>query len=78
LDYSYGIWIGLWAAFGSIGGMYALNMVVKKFNRQSPIVMILAVILGLSAVLIPIFAAIDLVEKSKSGENIFEFSSPCS
>jgi len=41
--------------------MKLLDKVMKKWNRQSPIVFLLAIILGLSALLIPIFGAIDLI-----------------
>jgi putative endonuclease len=34
---------------------------LKKWNRQSPIVFLLATILGLSAILIPVFGAIELI-----------------
>jgi hypothetical protein len=45
--------------------MKALEKVMKKWNRQSPIVFLLTVILGISALLIPIFGAIEILEKSK-------------
>jgi hypothetical protein len=45
-------------------GMKLLDIVMKKYNRQSPIVFLLTGILLLSAVLIPIFGAIDLIEKN--------------
>ena len=53
--------------------MKALEKVMKKWNRQSPIVFLLTVILGISALLIPIFGAIKLIEKNNKGEEIFEF-----
>ena len=57
-------------------GMKLLDILMKKWNRQSPIVFLLTVILGLSALLIPIFGAIDLIQKSQSGKSdeIFSFS----
>lgn len=44
---------------GTIGGMKALTAFLKKYKRQSPIVILLTGLLGLSAFMIPIFGIID-------------------
>ena len=75
LEPVYGAWTGTWCVLGSIAGMKLLDKVMKKWNRQSPIVFLLTVILGISALLIPIFGAIELIEKSRNADasKIFEF-----
>lgn len=65
LNINFGLWIGGWSCLGSIGGMLFLNWLTKRYNRQSPIVIILTIILGLSALLVPIFGAMELIEKSE-------------
>jgi hypothetical protein len=60
----YALWTGAWCVLGSIAGMKALDVFMKKYNRQSPIVFLLAAILGISALLIPIFGAIDLIKNN--------------
>ena len=75
LNISYGLWIGGWCAVASIIGLYFLNKVVKKFDRQSPIVFLLTFVLGLSAVLVPVFAIVSL--RGKSSEEILAFKSIC-
>lgn len=77
LDVGFGLWIGAWCALGSILGLFMLNKITKKYDRQSPIVMVLCFILGISAVLVPIFGAIDLMSQVKQGVNIMEFHSIC-
>jgi uncharacterized membrane protein YfcA len=77
MNYYFALWIGLWCILGSFLGMRLLSYVMKKYNRQSPIVMVLAGILGISALLIPIFGVMDLVDKSSRGEDIFTFNSIC-
>jgi len=62
LDMQFALWIGFWCSMGSIAGLYILNQTMKKFDRQSPIVFMLVFILGLSAVLVPLFGAIDLYD----------------
>ncbi len=62
LSIDYGFWIGLWCVVSSIIGLFILNKVVKKFDRQSPIVIVLTVVMAISAVLVPIFGALDTIE----------------
>lgn len=77
LHLSYALWLGAWCALGSVLGLYLLDMVTEKYNRQSPIVMVLTFILGISALLVPIFGAINLVGQAKAGADITKFSSIC-
>ena len=63
---------------GTIGGMKLLNVTIKKLGRQSPIVVILALILGISAILIPYFGVKELLEKIQANEpKIFTFGDFC-
>jgi len=75
LNIYYGLWIGGWCAVASIIGLYILNKVVKKFDRQSPIVFLLTFVLGLSALLVPVFAIVSL--RGKKIEDILNFKSIC-
>lgn len=60
LNYEFGGWIGAWCCVASVAGMYALDKVVKKFGRQSPLVVVLTGVLALSTVLVPIFGYIEI------------------
>ena len=63
---------------GTIGGMKLLNVTIKKLGRQSPIVVILAIILGISAILIPYFGVSELLDKIKVNDpKIFTFGDFC-
>ena len=73
LNLTFGFWIGCWCAVASLIGLYSLNKVIKKFDRQSPIVFLLTFVLGLSALLVPVFAVVNL--KGKTG--ILDFNSIC-
>ena len=73
LNMPFALWIGCWCAVASLIGLYILNKVMKKFDRQSPVVFLLAFVLGLSALLVPVFAVVQL--KGKTG--ILEFKSIC-
>lgn len=73
LNMEFALWIGLWCTVASLAGLVILNRVMKKFDRQSPVVFLLAFVLGLSALLVPVFAVVQL--KGKTG--ILEFKNIC-
>jgi hypothetical protein len=76
----YALWTGGWCVLGSIAGMKMLKYFLKKWNRQSPIVFLLAGILGFSALMIPIFGAIQLVgdlAKGKEGVTNLKLKDLC-
>ena len=58
--------------------MKLLNVTIKKLGRQSPIVVILALTLGISAILIPYFGVRELLEKIQANDpKIFTFEDFC-
>ena len=75
LNTPYGLWIGGWCAVASIIGLYILKKVVKKFDRQSPIVFLLTFVLGLSALLVPVFAIVSL--RGQAMSDILKFNPIC-
>lgn len=48
--FNYGLWMSIWCVLGTIIGMKTLEKVMKKIDRQSPLVFMLFIILFLSAV----------------------------
>ena len=85
LNLQFCFWIGFWCSSGSLLGLFILNKIIKRFDRQSPVVFSLTIVLGLSSLLVPIFGAIDLKKEilSQSEEGylnwttILEFHSIC-
>ena len=73
LNMPFAAWIGFWCALASLIGLVILNRVMKKFDRQSPVVFLLAFVLGLSALLVPVFAVVQLKGKT----DILKFKSIC-
>ncbi len=73
LDIGYGGWVGGFCFLGTFFGMQLLAIVMKKFNRQSPLVFLLSFIFIISVIAVPIFGA-----KSLQGvENLWELSDMC-
>lgn len=75
LDYA------LWAAFvsviGSIIGLASVNWYMKKFGRQSIIILCLTIILFISVIGVPVFGAQNLKREAENGKNIYAFKSIC-
>ena len=71
----------LWAAFvsvvGSIIGLASVNWYMKKFGRQSIIILCLTVILAISVIGVPVFGAQNLKLQAINGKNIYAFKSIC-
>jgi FtsH-binding integral membrane protein len=77
LNTQFAFWIGFWCSLGSLVGLYVLNRVIKKYERQSFVVILLSFILGLSALLVPLFALLDMKKSIESGKDILTFNSIC-
>lgn len=60
----YGLWIGVFCVFGTILGMQIVNNVMKESGRQSPLVFLLMLILGISTAAVPYFGLMQLKGKS--------------
>lgn len=55
LNLSYGLWVGGFCIIGTLLGMYLLNKIMKKLNRQSPLVFLLTFIFVISVIAVPVF-----------------------
>mmetsp|Transcript_29474 Transcript_29474/g.21926 ORF Transcript_29474/g.21926 Transcript_29474/m.21926 type:complete len:130 (+) Transcript_29474:1239-1628(+) len=62
LNVSYASWISLWCLLGTLIGMKILDTVMVKYKRQSPLVILLTFIMGLAAIMVPIFGGMDIKE----------------
>jgi uncharacterized membrane protein YfcA len=77
LNLPFGLWIGCWSAVGALAGLSMLNKIIAKFERQSIIVIILAVVFVMEVILVPLFGGIDLKEEAFLGADLLQFNSIC-
>ncbi len=79
LDIQFGLWIGFWCAIGAMMGLMGVNLMLKKFKRQSYIVFILFLVIAICTVFIPTFGAKDLADKvsARGHEALWETGSLC-
>ena len=77
LNKEYAIWLGFWSAIGIIVGIYIVETLIKKYSRQSIIVFIMCLVLGISAILVPIFNGLEVWRHIEEGKDIWKFTSIC-
>jgi len=58
LEIRFAAWIGFWCTAGALVGLSVVSSVMKKLGRQSPIVILLSFVLGISALSVPIFGGL--------------------
>jgi uncharacterized membrane protein YfcA len=73
INMSYGLWVGGFCIIGTFLGMYLLNTIMKKLNRQSPLVFLLAFIFFISVIAVPVFG----IQQLKGQENLWATNSIC-
>ena len=78
LNEEFALWLGFWSIIGIIGGIVLVDSLIKKYNRQSIIVFILCSVLALSAVLVPLFNGLEVLQKIHEGKDVWKFTSICS
>ena len=77
LNVPFALWIGLWSVVGIILCLKVVSKIIESTGRPSVIVIVLALILGASAVMIPVFNGIALAEKAQQGQDIYAFGQMC-
>jgi uncharacterized membrane protein YfcA len=75
LNWSYGLWIGSWCIVGTIIGMKTVKTVMAKLGRQSPLVILLTFVLGISGVAVVVFGIIPILKENQG--NMWEYGSIC-
>ena len=73
----YAIWVAFWSCVGAIIGLMGTNWYMRKFGRQSIIVLALTFMLAVSTVGIPYFGFKDVINEANAGEDVLAFHSLC-
>lgn len=63
LKVDYSVWAALWSTLGAMLGQYLAKRYMKKSGRQSIIVLMLTIILGVAVIGVPFFGGLDLAKK---------------
>lgn len=65
LIWDYAIWFSILGFFSSLIGLIGVNKLVKKYNKKSIIVLVIALVISLSTVLLVTIGLINLVDDIK-------------
>lgn len=60
LNQDFALWLGFWSVIGIMSGMVLVDSLIKRYNRQSILVFILVLVLGISAIMVPIFNGLEV------------------
>lgn len=77
LQVRYAMWIGLWCGLGIYFFLSVVGALIKKYKRPSIVVMMLGVVIGLSAIAVPVVNISALLQAQRNGVNIWGFGSVC-
>ena len=77
LNYQYGLLSVIFSALGAFVATKLINEYVKRTGKQSLIVLILFIVVGISTIVLMVSSVTEIIEDYKNGENIFEFESLC-
>ena len=72
----YGIWLAILGFICSLVGQYGLNRMVKKYDRHSFVVLVIAGVIAISTFLLITIGVMNIISDITAGES-FGFSSPC-
>jgi hypothetical protein len=77
LNLEYALICSIVSTLGALLGVLGLKRVTDYYQRTSPIVLLLAFVLALSALVIPVFGVYKEIQKYESGNAEWGFKSPC-
>lgn len=77
MNYNYGLACVIMTSVGSLIGTLIIQKLFKKTGRSSFIILILASVILISVIVIPLHTIFKIINIQSSGQNIWEFGTPC-
>lgn len=74
VPWDYALWVGFLSIVGTYVGMWSVKGIMKKLGRQSPLVILLATMLGLSGLAVIIF---NIVPEAQADKDHWSFRPFC-
>jgi uncharacterized membrane protein YfcA len=75
LNIGFAFWCGAFVAVGTAIGIKSINGIIKKTGKTSYLAFLLVLVIAISAIVVPIFGGIQMVQDSNDGEDIWKFGS---
>jgi len=77
MNFDYGLACTISSSLGSLIGTLLIQMILEKTKRNSYLIYVLGIVLGLSTLLIPTQTLIDLIKDIENKRDIWSFNNPC-
>ena len=77
LYWGWAFWQATFTVVGSILGLKMISSAIKRTGRVSLLVFMLAIVIGISAIVIPVNATLTMIEDISDGKNVFAFKWIC-
>lgn len=77
MNFEYGVACTIASSVGSFLGTIAIQKILEKTKRNSYLIYVLGIVLGISTLLIPTQAFYELIHDIENHKNIWSFNTPC-
>lgn len=77
MNYEYGLVCTLCSSLGSFLGTILIQAILKKTKRNSYLIYVLGIVLGLSTIFIPAQTFLDMMKDLENNQSIWAFGAPC-
>ena len=78
MNYKFGLACVVATSIGSLIGTIVIQRLIKRTGRNSIIILLLSIVLGISFIVIPIHTIFHILEMTDKGINIWQFEALCS
>lgn len=77
MNLDFGIACTIMSSIGSFIGTVLIQKLIQKTGRNSYIIFALALVLGVSTLMIPAHTFMKIIDQIQSGKSIWTFQKPC-
>ena len=77
LPLGYSLWIGLWSGLAIALFLWLIGAIIRKYQRASIVVIILAIVLTMSTFVVPTVNIQNLMLMMEHGHDVWEFGTLC-
>ncbi len=77
MNFEYGLGCTIASSLGSFLGTIIIQKILERTKKNSYLIYVLGIVLGLSTLLIPAQTFFEMLKDIENNKNIWNFNSPC-